>query len=116
MEPSYSLAYYERIFGGVRGPTYRELVDALADELDDYASAVEAWARTGAPAEALASLRHAHRPLVLNLALNDVRTLEDQLRLAAEAQDPALEVLGGELAALTRATAQALRGKAPSAT
>lgn len=110
MEPAYRLTYYDRIFPS-RGPAFWELVSALADELDDYAQSIDRWEPLGTEAD-LARLRHSHRPLVLNLELTALASLEADLRVAAAVpgsrdRRPAAEAL----AALARQTSEALRAE-----
>jgi hypothetical protein len=74
MEPSFSLEYYDRIFG-VRGDEFWELVQALRDELESYIDELAA-AANARDLQALSQLRHMHRPITMNLHLDDLRALE----------------------------------------
>lgn len=106
MGPSYSLDYYDRIFGSL-SPAYRELLQALADELEDYAACL-APVLSSADPQALSRLRHSHRPLVENLKLEGLRCLEERVQTALETGAPA-PVLA-EAAAQLEAEARSLAG------
>jgi len=122
-EPAaFSLVYYDHIFGSGRGPAFWELVGALADELDEYALAVEAAALGAVDAAALAALRHAHQPLVQNLGLGDLAAVEQRLKAEVEATashtatpTAAVVVAAGELARIASRTARLLRNQASGA-
>lgn len=113
MEPSYSLAYYLNILGGRTG-AFVELVEALADELEDYALTAAGPLSRGGDPGALGRLRHSHRPLVLNLKLDRLAVLEDEARraVAEGLPDQDLGVLAGRIAAECQAVARALRDDA----
>jgi len=83
MGPSFSLEYYDRIFGA-RTPAYQELLFALSAELEDYAANLGPILDSG-DASALSRLRHAHRPLVQNLNLTGLQALEAEIRQAVDA-------------------------------
>lgn len=80
------MEYYDRIFGA-RTDTYRELLEALADELVDYAETLGPTLSCGDPG-ALSRLRHAHRPMVENLRLSALQQWEDELRQAVGDGNP----------------------------
>ena len=77
------MEYYDRIFGD-RSPAYDELIQALADELEDYAASLGPTLKTGDP-EVLARLRHSHLPLVENLKLSGLQAWEAEVKNALEA-------------------------------
>lgn len=109
-----SLAYYDRIFGHVRGPAFWELVDALAEELDEYANAVTGATLDGPTA---AALRHAHQPLVQNLGLGTLAEAEQRLKAAVDAPGASAARESAEaLASVARQTAQTLRDQSASVT
>jgi len=87
--PKYSLVYFEDLFGG-RNPGFWELIGALAEELDGYARELPQAVNQGP--EAVARIRHDHRPAVVNLGLEDLCAREEALKRALEAGDvpPAL--------------------------
>lgn len=82
MGTSYSLEYYDRIFGS-RTPAYEELLQALSEELLEYADSLGPTLEMDDPV-ALSRLRHAHRPLVENLGLLPLYQVEEDLRRAVE--------------------------------
>lgn len=113
VEPTFSLDYYRHLFGGQPNSDYRELVAALAEELEAYAGDVEQVVAAG-DRQALGPLRHAHRPLVLNLGLVGLRALEVDLAAAWEAGAPVsrLADLSARFAAEARTLARLLEAEA----
>jgi HPt (histidine-containing phosphotransfer) domain-containing protein len=103
-----SLEYFDSIFDG-RGPEFWELVAALEVELASYGDELH-QAVAARDQEALARLRHSHRPLVRNLGLEELAALEQHLRLALEAgaAKERLAELTGEFQARVSSLAGAL--------
>lgn len=86
MDSLFSLEYYDRIFGR-RGPQFWALVSALEEELESYAEELPTVV-TSRDRTALARLRHAHRPVLVNLRLDHLRALETQVMAALDANLP----------------------------
>ena len=95
MDESFSLEYYDRIFGH-RGPEFWELMLALEEQLESYADDLGP-VLAARDRRALTRLRHSHRPLVLNLKLNRLHSLEAQIAEAVEqgTSNVPLDVLSG---------------------
>ena len=86
MEPSFSLEYYDRIFGR-RGREFCELVEALAVQLESYVDDLgPLLAARDRPS--LSRLRHSHRPMVLNLRLERLRAVEAEIVGALDVEAP----------------------------
>jgi hypothetical protein len=89
MGASFSLEYYDRIFG-VRSPAFFELLQALVEELEDYGASFGPTLASGDP-EALTRLRHTHQPLVENLKLATLAALEEEARSVSVLDLPDLQ-------------------------
>lgn len=111
----YSLNYYESLFPD-RGPGWEELVEALAQELGDYAREVSEGCRVGWGPDDLARVRHSHRPSVVNLELHVLADLETNLAAALGTNREAAEATAfvDEARALARELRSELRSKHPS--
>lgn len=107
----YSLNYYESLFP-TRGPGFEELVEALAQELEDYARDLSVGVDAGWGASELARVRHSHRPLVVNLGLHDLEDLEGRV---AGALGSGLDASGAVTAFVdeARSLARELRSELP---
>ncbi len=113
MEPAFSLDYYDHIFGE-RGEEFWELVQAVRDELERYPEEL-ARAAGSRDLQALSRLRHAHRPMMINLSLEDLRTLETNVDGAIRTGAPSeqLSLLVEEFEHRARTVVQDLDGLIP---
>lgn len=97
----YTLNYYQSLFSS-EGAEFAELVEALAQELEDYAREVSEAAPGWGQGD-LARARHSHRPMVVNLGLETLAALETRLTAAKpEALGPAVEAFVAEARSLAR--------------
>ncbi len=82
MDPSFSLEYYDRIFRR-RTPEFWELIAELSRELQVYAENLER-ALLAQDRQEFSRLRHSYRPVILNLELGNLRSLETAIAQAFE--------------------------------
>lgn len=113
----YSLTYYESLFPE-KGPAYDELIEALAQELEDYAREVTEVASQGWGGSDLARVRHSHRPTVENLGLEALASLEVRLMSApafpSRDGGSVVQAFVDEARALARELRSELRSELPS--